>query len=314
MMITLNAHQTDAALDYPGLIEALRQAHASGKRPQCDTTVLRDRQSADNQFVSLVAWLEGEAVAVKLVGVFPANVKLPVAQPSIQGTVTLFSGQTGEALMVCDGAIETFKKTAADSALGASLLARKDARTLLVVGAGGLAPHVVQAHCASRPSIGQVFVWNRNFDRAEKLASRIDIAGVNIVAVEDLDNTVSKADVISCVTMSTSPLVKGKLLKEGAHVDLIGAYMPDMREADDDVFRRAERVFVDTRHCCDGSGELGIPLATGLINREQIEADLIELCQAKHPGRSDDRQITVYKNVGGGHLDLFTAQYLYSTL
>src|SRR5690606_2814354 len=144
MMIILNAQQTEAALDYPGLIEALRQAHASGKRPQSDTTVLQDRKSADNQFVSLVAWLEGEAVAVKLVGVFPANVKLPVAQPSIQGTVTLFSGQTGEALMVCDGAIETFKKTAADSALGASLLARKDARTLLVVGAGGLAPHVVQ--------------------------------------------------------------------------------------------------------------------------------------------------------------------------
>lgn len=137
-MIILNAQQTEAALDYPGLIEALRQAHASGKRPQSDTTVLQDRKSADNQFVSLVAWLEGgEAVAVKLVGVFPANVKLPVAQPSIQGTVTLFSGQTGEALMVCDGAIETFKKTAADSALGASLLARKDARTLLVVGAGG---------------------------------------------------------------------------------------------------------------------------------------------------------------------------------
>lgn len=313
-MKILNAQQTDAALDYPGLIEALRQAHASGKRPQSNTTVLQDRQNSDNQFVSLVAWLEAEAVAVKLVGVFPNNVRLPVAQPSIQGTVTLFSGQTGEALMVCDGAIETFKKTAADSALGASLLARKDANTLLVVGAGGLAPHVVQAHCASRSTIRQVFIWNRNFDKAEKLAGRLDIAGVDIAAVQNLDDAVVKADIISCVTMSTNPLVKGKLLKEGAHVDLIGAYMPDMREADDDVFRRAGQVFVDTRHCCDGSGELGIPLATGLISREQIEADLIELCQAKHPGRSDDRQITVYKNVGGGHLDLFAAQYLYSTL
>ncbi len=212
-MIILNAQQTEAALDYPGLIEALRQAHASGKRPQSDTTVLQDRKSADNQFVSLVAWLEGEAVAVKLVGVFPANVKLPVAQPSIQGTVTLFSGQTGEALMVCDGAIETFKEDG--GRFGAwRQPAGAQGRPYLAGGwCRGLAPHVVEAHCASRPSIDQVFIWNRNFDRAEKLASRIDIAGVNIVAVEDLDNTVSKAEVISCVTMSTSPLVKGKLLK-----------------------------------------------------------------------------------------------------
>lgn len=265
-------------------------------------------------FVSLVAWAPSQAIAVKLVGVFPQNPFRRDPQPSVQGIVALFSGETGAPLLVADGAALTFRKTAADSALGADYLARSDAQVLLVVGAGGLAPHVIAAHRAVRPGIKQILVWNRHYERAQALVAGQRLVGASIEAVRDLDAALPQADIISCVTMATEPLVKGALLKPGAHVDLIGAYRPEMREADDDVARRAGRIFVDTRVNCTNSGEVAEPLARGLIHRDNIVADLFDLCLARHPGRSSAQEITMYKNVGGAHLDLFTTQQLLTRL
>ena len=305
-----DAETVDRLLDYPGLIEALRAAHRADTMPQMRTDVMSDADSGANKFVSLVAWAGGELIAVKLVGVFPGNTSLTPAQPSVQGLVVLISGKTGAPLLIADGAALTFRKTAADSALGADFLARRDARTLLVVGAGGLAPHVIMAHLAIRPSITRILIWNRNIDKAEALVRRLQHLPANLSVAPDLSTALPKADIISCVTMATEPLVHGSLLKPGAHVDLIGAYLPDMREADDDVTRRAGQIFVDTRMGCEGSGEIASPLATGLIKRDDIVADLFDLCTGRHRGRSSDSQITMYKNVGGGHLDLFTARHL----
>ena len=305
-----DAETVDRLLDYPSLIEALRAAHRADAMPQMRTDVMSDAGNSANKFVSLVAWASGELIAVKLVGVFPNNTSLTPAQPSVQGLVVLISGKTGAPLLIADGAALTFRKTAADSALGADFLARRDARTLLVVGAGGLAPHVIMAHLAIRPSITRILIWNRNIDKAEALVRRLQHLPANLSVVPDLSTALPKADIISCVTMATEPLVRGRLLKPGAHVDLIGAYLPNMREADDDVVRRAGQIFVDTRMGCEGSGEISSPLATGLIKRDDIIADLFDLCTGRHHGRSSDSQITMYKNVGGGHLDLFTARHL----
>ncbi|MDB5660008.1 MAG: Ornithine cyclodeaminase [Cypionkella sp.] len=308
----LNADTVHALLDYPSLVEALRLAHRDGVMPQARVQVLSDSGNEANKFISLVAWSSGDVIAVKLVGVFPDNPSLPVPEPSVQGLVTLINGKTGAPLMTCDGAALTFRKTAADSALAVDLLARKNVEVLLVLGAGGLAPHVIEAHTAVRPSIRRVMIWNRNPQKATNLAASLKHLPVDITTVHDLDDALPQADIVSCVTMATEPLVKGALLKPGCHVDLIGAYMPEMREADDDVVRRAGRIFVDTRNGCEGSGEVAEPLARGLITREQIVADLFDLCQGAHAGRSSDSEITMFKNVGGGHLDLFTARHLLS--
>jgi len=308
-MIYLDAEAVHRALDYPSLIKALRQAHAHEAMPRSQALVMDEPGGGGNVFVSLLAWAGGEAIVSKLVGVFPGNLALAVPQPSVQGLVALFDGRTGAPRLVCDGAALTFRKTAADSALAADFLARPDAATLLVVGAGGLARHVVAAHRSVRPTIREVLIWNRTGDRARALAATLTEPGCGVRAVDDLDAAVAKADIISAVTMAQQPLIRGACLKPGAHVDLIGAYRPDMREADDDVVHRA-RLFVDTRQGCDGSGEIGEPIAKGLITLASIEADLFDLCAGGHPGRQSPDAITMFKNVGGAHLDLFTARHL----
>jgi ornithine cyclodeaminase len=304
------AEQVHHLLDYPRLVEALRQAHRDHEMPQMHVDVQSDDGNGENKFVSLLSWASGDVIAVKMVGVFPGNTSLLPPQPSVQGLVALFDGRTGGPLATCDGAALTFRKTAADSALGVDLLARPDAEVLVVVGAGGLAPHVIEAHTSVRPSIRKVLVWNRNRQKAEQLADRLRAEGRNVAAVSSLDDAVAEADIVSCVTMATEPLVRGALLKLGAHIDLIGAYTPDMREADDDVLKRAKRLFVDTRNNSEGSGDVAGPLAAGIIDRSDIVADLFDLCKGRHPGRESNDQITVYKNVGGGHLDMFATRHL----
>jgi ornithine cyclodeaminase len=308
-MIHVDADTVHRLLDYRGLIESLREAHRENLEPRIGVNVM-DEPGSSNAFVALVAWAPHKVIVAKLVGVFPGNVTRVPPQPSVQGLVVLFDAHTGRALMTGDGAALTYRKTAADSALGADFLAHRDARTLLVVGAGGLAPHVAEAHLAVRPSLERVLIWNRTPVKAKALAVRLQELPVSVEVVDDLDGAVPRADIISCVTMAREPVVKGSLLKLGAHVDLIGAYAPEMREADDDVARRAGVVFVDTRTSCENSGELGQPIARGLITRDGIVADLFDLAAGRHPGRTSDEQITMYKNVGGAHLDLFTAYYL----
>lgn len=303
-----DAGEVHALLDYPGLIEAMRHAHR-GQGPDTAHMVRDDPAGGDNKFVALVGWQSGSVIAVKMVGVFPGNLSLAPPQPSVQGLVAVFDGKTGAPELAADGAAMTFRKTAADSALGASILARPDVRVLLIVGAGGLAPHMLAAHRAARPSIERVLVWNRTHERAEALTRAHARQGYAIKAVRDLDQAVSEADVISCVTMSKSPLVRGALMKPGTHLDLVGAYLPDMREADDEAMARGS-IFVDTRSGMEGAGDLCQPVERGRIGWASVEADLYELCSDRHRGRQSADQITVFKNIGGGHLDLFTAQHL----
>lgn len=297
-------------LDYPGLIEALREAHRADRMPETYREIVEDSGNAANKFVNLVSWASGDVIAVKLVGVFPGNLALNPPEPSIQGAVVLFSGKSGGPLLSADGAEMTFRKTAADSALGADYLARKDARVLLVAGAGGLAPHVIEAHRAARPGIDRVLIWNRTPARAEELAAAQRAQGIDAEAVATMAHALPLADIVSCVTMTGDPVVAGALLKPGAHVDLVGAYQPHMRESDDETIRRAGMIFLDTRVFSERSGDVLEPLNRGLITREGLVADLFDLCTGRHKGRSSEDQITVYKNNGGGHLDLFTARHL----
>jgi len=312
MMRMIDAETVHRRLDYAGLIEALRLAHR-GPAPEAAHMMRDEPGGGDNRFVALVGWQRDAIIAVKLVGVFPSNLSLEPSQPSVQGVVVAFDAATGSPRFVADGAAMTFRKTAADSALGASYLARDNADTLLVVGAGGLAPHMIEAHCAVRPSLRRILIWNRTAERASALARDFRSKGLAVEAIEDLDRAVPQADIISCVTMSTAPLVRGALLKEGAHLDLVGAYREDMREADDEAIVRGV-LFVDTRNGMEGAGDLRQPVDHGLRSWDDIRADLYDLATGRAPGRTDNGQITVFKNVGGGHLDLFTAAHLVTRL
>lgn len=313
MMFHADAATVHAALDWRGTVAALRAAHAEDAMPLSDTRITDEPGGGPNQFVNLAAWAPARAIAVKLVGVFPGNPGLATPEPSVQGLVALFDGATGRALMTCDGAALTYRKTAADSALGCDLLARQDAEVLVLAGAGGLAPYVAEAHCAVRPSIRRIAIWNRRRARAEALAETLRRLGRSVDVVDDLETALPAADIVSSVTMAAEPIITGRALKPGAHVDLVGAYLPAMREADDEVMHRAGKLFVDTRRGCEGSGDVAGPLASGAIARKDIVADYFDLCTGRHPGRRSRDEITVCKNVGGGHLDLYVALHLYHT-
>ncbi|MEX4010448.1 ornithine cyclodeaminase [Neoaquamicrobium sediminum] len=304
-MKVFDAAAVHAALPWSYLITALSQAHRSAM-PVSDVMVQDDPAGSGNQFITLPGWVPGGPVAVKMVGVFPGNERLSPPQPNVQGLVAMFDGSTGAPLLVADGAAMTARKTAGDSALGASLLARKDAEVLLVVGAGALAPHFAAAHMAARPSLKRVLIWNRTTSKAEAVAAGLQSDGVDAQAVIDIDAAVEQADIITCVTMSDRTLVKGALLKPGTHLDLVGAYMTSLRETDEAALARG-RIFVDTRRGMENTGDLGSALASGIFRADAIAGDHFDLAQGKVEGRQSPDEITIFKNVGGAHLDVFTA-------
>ncbi|OLP54757.1 ornithine cyclodeaminase [Rhizobium rhizosphaerae] len=311
-MHVFDADAVHAALPWPFLIEALRHAHL-GKTPASDVVVQSDPAGGEAQFVTLPGWAPGGPIVVKMVGVFPQNAALEPPQPAVQGLVALFDGKTGGPLLIADGAAMTARKTAADSALGASILAREDVEELLIVGAGALAPHFVAAHLAARPSLRRVTIWNRTAARAHAVAAELRQQEIDAAVGEDLDAAVARADIVSCVTMSDKALVKGALLRPGTHLDLVGAYLPTLREADDTALARGT-IFVDSRNNMKSSGDLSQAVASGSISWDAVKADLFELIQGKSEGRTGADQITVFKNNGGAHLDLFTASALSQTL
>jgi ornithine cyclodeaminase len=180
-----------------------------------------------------------------------------------------------------------------------------------MVGAGGLAPHLIAAHRAVRPSIERVVVWNRSPESADRLVTE----GVADEVADDLAGAVGEADIICTATMTRDPLIEGEWVRPGTHLDCVGAYLPDHREIDDEVVRRAE-IFVDSRLATlTEGGDLVIPIESGVIDASDVRADLYELCQGRHGGRaaSDTESITLFENGGGGHLDLMVARHLISS-
>jgi ornithine cyclodeaminase len=290
---------------YLQLVDALAAGH---RRPEPHVRrIVYGPPGGDRNFMALPAWEPGEAIGVKLVTIFPDNAAREL--PTVQAVVLLFDGETGSPLALIDGTELTYRKTAADSALGSRLLSRPDATNLLMVGAGGLAPHLIAAHRAVRPSIERVVVWNRNRDRAERLVE-LDIADE---VAGDLETATGAADIVSTATRTVEPLIRGAWLRPGTHLDCVGAYLPDQREVDDRAVVRSE-LFVDSRLAAvHEAGDLVIPLAAGIIHESAIRADLWELCRDEHPGRSGPDAITMFENGGGGHLDLMTARFIWGS-
>jgi len=302
--IVIDLARTRASLAFPALVAALRAAFIAGAEAP-----LRHRHALpDGTLLLMPAWRGRGAMGVKIVTVFPGNGARGLN--SVHSTYLLCDGETGQHLALIDGNEVTGRRTAAASALAGDYLARKDASHLLIVGSGHVAGMMTDAWRAVRP-IRTVHIWNIRPAGAERLAARLRGEGIDAEAVGDLEAAVGAADIVSCATLATAPLVRGAWLRPGTHLDLIGSYKPDMREADDDAMATA-RLFIDTEAAFAEAGDITQALAAGRITREAVRGTLFTLCRNETPGRQDDREITLFKSVGSAIEDLAAATLVYS--
>lgn len=300
MIPFINAEDAESNLSWSGLCKALRAGHKVS-RADIDDILFKH---GDNAVLSRAAWIKDKGIGVKTATIFPNNANQSPVIPSVHAIFTLFDDRTGIPLAIIDGKLVTKWKTAGDSVFGAKLLARPDSKVLTVIGAGAVAASIIDAYRALFPHLEKVQIWNRTFKKAQELAKQ-----KNAVAIKDLPEALSNADIVSSSTMSTASFIMGDWIKQGTHVDLIGAYRPDMREADDALLLKS-RIFVDARETAiHDIGELAIPIKEGVITEEAIVADFYQLCNGE-AGRQTDKEITLFKNGGGAHLDLMTALYI----
>lgn len=318
-MLTISAAEVDRALTFPGLVETLRTAFREGAvQPVRHHHTIERPTGAASTLLLMPAWTDFNAahgaaghIGVKIVTVSPDNNK--IQKPAVMGLYLLLDGVTGEPQALIDGQRLTQWRTACASALATSYLAREDASKLLVVGAGALSPFLARAHSAVRP-IRQIKIWNRTPANAEKVATELRAEGFLAEAAGDLDAALGEADIVSSATISTTPLVKGAMLKPGAHVDLVGGFTPVMRESDDDAIRRA-RVYVDTRAgATKEAGDIVQPLASGVLSKDAIVADLHELARGEKKGRESADEITLFKSVGAALEDLAAGVAVYKAV
>ncbi len=297
MTIEIVPAEAEAVLNWHTLTEALEAGHRLPRAKVADSLLYRGPDTLLNR----AAWIDGLGQLVKCATIFPGNGAHGLA--SINGAVTLYADQTGVLEALVDFHLVTKWKTAGDSLLAAKKLARKDSRKILLVGAGTVAATMIEAYSSSFTG-AEFSVWGRNPVSTQAFAK-----AHGVTAVTDLEAAVRGADIICTATMSKEPLVKGEWLQPGQHLDLIGAYRPDMREVDDAAMVRA-RLFVDARATTvHHIGEIMMPIASGAITEGHIVADFYDLPKGSFDRRSDD-EITIAKNGGGAHLDLMTATYI----
>lgn len=294
-------------LTWTMVADAIAAGHKLPKAQIEDTLLSR----GDDRLLSRAAWIDGLGLGVKSATVFPGNAAHNL--PSIHAGMMLFNDKTGELDAVVDGRLVTNRKTAGDSVLGARLLARADSKRHLIVGAGVVAENLVRAYSEVFPGLEQIKIYNRTRSKAEDLVQRLSDEGFPVSVADDLESAAGDTDILSSATMAREPIIFGDWIKPGTHVDLIGAFTPDMREGDDVLLRKG-RLFVDSRDTTlEDIGELRIPLASGAITEEDVIGDYYDLVPG-HVGRESDEEITVFKNGGGAHLDVMTAKAIFQAV
>ncbi len=305
------ADQIYGQADFGELVETLRNAFRAHI-----TTPLRHHHDIedpaggnDATLLLMPAWQAGERLGVKIATVFPDNLRYKL--PAVQAIYVLLDGRTGELKAILEGKSLTVTRTAAASALASGFLSRPDSRTLLMIGTGALAPSLIRAHAAVRP-LETVYVWGRRPEAVQAVCDQLQNQPFKVAPAPDIEAAAKKADIISCATLSPAPLVLGRFLHPGQHIDLVGSYKKTTREADDETILKSE-IYVDTyQGALVETGDLAIPIATGILDRAGIKAELAELCSATKTGRTSDQAITLFKSVGHASEDLAAANYFYS--
>ncbi|RFC62106.1 ornithine cyclodeaminase family protein [Fulvimarina endophytica] len=303
-MKILTRDETISALPFDGLIPALDAGFRDTiEAPLRHHHSLANDDAPDDTLLLMPAWAASGWGGVKLVNVHPGNGAL--GRPAVTATYILFDRETGEHVLMLDGGELTARRTVAASALAAKRLARPDSRRLLLVGAGRIGSASPHAFRSVLP-IETVEVWNRSAEGAERLVDQLREEGFDARPAPDLAEAVGRADIVSCATLASEPILKGEWLRPGQHVDLIGSFRPDMREADDEVMRRA-RVFIDTDHARKECGDIRTPIETGVLAEEDIAGTLVDLCRADAYPRACEDEITLFKGVGSAIEDLSAA-------
>jgi alanine dehydrogenase len=306
-MKIISAAELAKAAPYRDIVEALRQ----GFRDDIETPVRHQHQTSDAAILLLMPAWSKAFTGLKTVVFKSDNPKQGL--PTITANYLLIDNRTGATVAMMDGTELTRRRTAAASALAADYLARKDASTMLMVGTGALGAHFVRAHAAMRP-IRTVLLYNRSPAKAKGLKAELAQDGFDVSVVTDLEEAMGEAHIISCATTSTEPILRGKWLKPGTHVDLAGAFKPEMRETDGDVVARA-RVYVDTREGAEAeAGDLLQAEHEGKFRMENIQGDLFDLCRGKTAGRRNSDEITLFKSCGTAIEDLAAATLVYSRI
>jgi len=306
-VLQLDAATVAARLDRRELIDALdtafRKPHHVPVRQQYAIEAL-PHQRASGMLLVMPAWTPGASLGIKLVTVFPDNAERSL--PAVFATYVLLDAATGEPRAVLDGTELTLRRTGCASALAARYLAHPDAARLLMVGTGKLAPHLIESHALVRP-IREVRIWGRNPERARALAADLSREGLSVACTDDLEAATRWADVVSCATLSRQPLVLGKWLRAGQHLDLVGAYTPEMCEVDDEAMARSD-LYADTRSgALRESGEIIGAIARGAIVPADLRAEFADLAGELF-GRRSLEAITLFKSVGTALEDLVAAE------
>jgi len=295
-------------LGYAGLIEALRAIFLSDyTMPLRHHHFYTTPEGHENTLILMPVWND-QYMGVKQVTVAPGNADR--GMPSIFARYTLSNTVTGEPLAMMNAAEITARRTACTSALAASFLARKTAGHLLVAGSGKVAQHLVQAHSVVR-NFRKISIWARNPAKMHGMVTMLAQEGIQAEPVENLEVAARSADVISCATLSATPVIRGEWVKPGAHLDMIGSHKPDTRETDNEAIRKSS-IFVDSRMgALHETGELALPIAEGIISEKDVKADLAGLIRGIHPGRENEQEITLFKSAGLAVEDLAAALLVY---
>lgn len=306
----IDTDQTRDALSFDAVIPALRDAFRDGATVPPRHVHAIQSGNAHGTSLIMPAWSDRGYFGVKIINIFPENTHQGL--PGLHATYNLYSATTGVPIAQVDGDVVTAYRTAGAAALGADYLARADADTLLIVGSGRIAGLVAQAMRSVRP-IRRVLVWNVRAAGAEKLAGQLRGQGFDALAAGDLEDATRQADIISCATLSTVPLIQGAWLRPGAHLDLIGSFTPAMRETDTACFD-GTAVYVDTDEAPTKSGDLLSAFDAGVLTPAGIRGNLHQLAAGQVPGRRDDSEITVFKAVGSALEDLTLATLVYEAV
>ena len=295
-----------SSLQYGILIEALRKAFSSKiTAPERVQHTIKNKNGSDATLLLMPAWKIGEHIGIKIVSVFPENTTNNMN--AVHANYFLVNANDGKPVAVIDGTELTLRRTACASALAADYLVNKNVDTLLMIGTGNLAPHMIKAHCVVR-NYSRILIWGRNEEKAERLALSLNIKDKEILAKNDLKEALNVADVISCATLTQKPLIMGDWIKPGQHLDLVGAFTPDMAEADSKAIAKS-KVVVDTYEgALSESGELINALKDGHIKKKHILSDLRELVLEEKDIRTDSNDITLFKSVGTALEDLAAAE------
>ncbi|WP_454733111.1 MULTISPECIES: ornithine cyclodeaminase family protein [Cupriavidus] len=309
-MLTLDSDTTRALLPFDALIPALREAFIRGcEVPQRHSHAISapGQGTSTGTVLLMPAWQTGAYLGVKTVTIYPGNTQAGL--PGLYSTYLLHDARTGRPLAMIDGNEITSRRTAAASALAASYLSRPGASSMLVIGAGRVASLLPHAYRAVRP-VARVAVWDIDAGQAAALAARLCADGFDARVAASVEAGCDGADIVTSATLATVPLVRRAFLGAGTHLDLIGGFTPEMREADDACFGGTS-VFVDTGEAILKAGDLLHPIGQGVLRAADIRATLAELCRQAHAGRADEREITVFKAVGTALEDLAAAVMAY---